>query len=508
MIQLHRAEASESRRPFSVIMLLPEHHGHFAAAIKSWTSQLYPVGDYELIVAADGAEPKVEEAARALLRPNDRMMVWSGVKRSGLLDRAARAAKHDQLVFTESHVEADPDFLRELDTWLAHHPDLAGACCRTMSSYTNNFAWFDALLYEEGYRIYRSDDDWRKINIHAFTLSREWFIRAGGLDETYNLFAEMILAANLRDLGGKMGYAPGPAVLHHYRTNVDGPEESVREFIRDESNYRRAHPGPDQLGFSVLPDVSAYFSGNTGLWRSAFASVLRHGLFNRQSLRLLPKLAWNAAKELLSASGPKSAARRLAWTIRWHKLMAHLWRWNRALLEPHYRRLWILYGFHERLLYLAGESVIPDSALNVSGEPHSVAIDLGHCAAGVHDCENYLNQPFRWTQPMSVWRLAGLSANNSLHFKTHAVRSDLTANQLTICVNGKVVPTAQLHFSAEGLTIDLAGLRIDQSKPTTLLISVPALRPWLHGQPDRRELGTPVISVGSISAALNQKSAA
>jgi len=484
------------RRPFSVIMLLPEHRGHFAAAIRSWTeTQLYPDDQFELILASDDSEPETQKPAAALLRPQDRMLIVPGVKRSGLLDRAARAAKFEQLVFTESHCEADPDFLRELDDWLGRHPNVAGACCRTVPAYENNYAYLDAVLHEEGYRVYRAEDDWRKINIHAFTLSRDWFVRAGGLDETYNLFAEMILAARLRDLGGRMGYAAGAAVLHHFRREVDGPEESVREFVRDESCYRRDHPGPDRLGFSALPDVSLYTGGAGDTWRAAFLAAIHHGLLERRTWRLLPTLAWKAAEELLFVRNPKSAARRAAWRILWHKTAARFWRLNRKRLELHFRELWRLYALHERLCALSEETDKASDELVLSGAACSVVQDVGAAVAGSHDSETYKDEPFRWTHPVSVWRLKGLADDCTVCFRTHAVRFDLTAEQLFISCNGRRVPACQVKVTPEFLSVDLSGQSVDRSGTVVLLVSVPALRPWLLGQPDRRTLGLPVISI-------------
>jgi hypothetical protein len=230
---------------------------------------------------------------------------------------------------------------------------------------------------------------------------------------------------------------------------------------------------------------------------------------HRQTRRLLPQLAWNALTECMAASGPRSAARRVAWRIRWHKLAAQVRRWNRARLEPHYRELWRLYSIHERLLALADEGAETERWLDVCDEPQFVADDLEGAVIGLHDRETYMNQSFRWTQPISVWRLRGLSAERRLHFRTHAVRGDLTPSELTVCCNGKPVPTSKIDLSPDGLTIDLADSSFGPTKPTTLLLSIPALRPWRQGRPDRRALGLPMISVGFLpSTAWVQKSAA
>jgi hypothetical protein len=164
---------------------------------------------------------------------------------------------------------------------------------------------------------------------------------------------------------------------------------------------------------------------------------------------------------------------------------------------------------HERLLAMADEASAGD-ALNVAEAPRLIADGLGRAADGLYDVEVFQNQAFRWTKPLSVWRLTGLRNDWPLTFRTHCVRFDLNREQVVFLLNGRRAPADQIAITPDELTVDLRGLSAVPSKPATLLIAVPPLRPWRVGQPDDRELGLPVISVGTSqsAAATDMKTAA
>src|SRR5262245_8280621 len=111
------AMAETPDKPFiSVIIPLPDHRGHAVEAIESWTEQSCPRGDYEIVVIIDGREPELEEKVAKLLSPHDQVLRCNEGSLHDCYNAGARAARGQVLLFTESHVKADPDCLREITT--------------------------------------------------------------------------------------------------------------------------------------------------------------------------------------------------------------------------------------------------------------------------------------------------------------------------------------------------------------------------------------------------------
>jgi glycosyltransferase involved in cell wall biosynthesis len=150
--------------------------------MRSWIQSMqYPDINYELIVVSDGESPALDEEVRRQLRPHDRMVVVAGANHSVLLNRGVEAASHGWLVFTEAHVEAEPDFLKELQAWLSIHPEMAAVCCRTMATFENDLAYWDGRLNDEDVARQRDGSAWWNINIHTFSMTRESFRNGAAL---------------------------------------------------------------------------------------------------------------------------------------------------------------------------------------------------------------------------------------------------------------------------------------------------------------------------------------
>src|SRR5262249_19569437 len=136
-----------------------------------------------------------------------------------LYELAAREARGEFLILTESHCIPEPDFLEAMDRFLASS-SWDGACCRSIPICPNALARMDHVTFEEGYQIFREEGDWRKVNVHGFAIRRQTYLDVGGMPGQYDKFAEMILAAALRDRGCRLGYAEAAAVRHLYRGDL------------------------------------------------------------------------------------------------------------------------------------------------------------------------------------------------------------------------------------------------------------------------------------------------
>ncbi len=444
-----RVSSTNSPRAFSVILVLPQHRGHAMSAVRRWTqSMLYPQDQFELIVASDGESKVLDTGIASCLRPNDRILIFPGANRSVLLNRAIESASHEQIVFTEAHVEAEPDFLKELDSWRAAYPDIEAVCCRTVATFENHIAYWDGRLYDENFASHRIANQWWNINIHAFSMTRECFHLGGGLDESYDLFSLILLASKLRSLGVKIGYASAPAVLHHYRTTLREAEQQARSFVRDEYRFRQSHPGLDRLGFSSLP------------------SMPKEWLTDKMARKLL-----------------------------WSKWGCALWQWNRSRLEPHYRKFRQLIALDELRLLSKACPIQKAERLEI-GQGRSLAVaNVDNAVSGLYGDEVYQGVRFRWTEPMSAWRLAKLGKREQVVLDLLPVREDIRQASVQAFWNGTRVSSKAITYMPDSLTICIPADALS-SDANTLSIIVPKVRLDREGRRlDPRSLGLAVIRV-------------
>jgi hypothetical protein len=241
---------------YSILLPLEGDRGDLRAALGAWRAQKSVPAEQVEVVAAT--------ARPARRRPPEleafgvRLVGEPGANLSRLYDLAARAARGDVLVFTESHCVPERDFLAELGRALAA-TNHAGVCCRVVPVCDNALAEMDALLCEEGCAIFRTPGDWRKFNVQGVALRRDAYLAVGGLRHHYGRFAEMLLAADLRDAGLTMSYADGPTVRHRFRTGLRGLQSDIRSYVGGENLYRHEHPGPYRVGhtyaFPLHPDA-------------------------------------------------------------------------------------------------------------------------------------------------------------------------------------------------------------------------------------------------------------
>ena len=117
-------------------------------------------------------------------------------------------------------------------------------------------------------------------------LRRDAYLAVGGMQHQYGRFAEMLLAAALRDSGNELGYASESVVTHHYRETLQEIIDGTDEYVASECGYRAANPGPDRVGHSYFPELSNPFSpGATALTREVAATLLKGILGNNTFLK-------------------------------------------------------------------------------------------------------------------------------------------------------------------------------------------------------------------------------
>ncbi|MCA9056436.1 MAG: glycosyltransferase, partial [Planctomycetaceae bacterium] len=258
-------ETRESGPRFSVLLPLIEDRGFVRDSLASWLGQeRFAAEGYELLLLDDGSRNEMADQLRPLLRGGDRIICRPGVNRSELYGAGADEAHGEFVFLTESHCVPEPDCLFELDRFLQSH-SYEGACCRSIPVCYNSLARADAHAFELGFREFLKEGDWRKVNVHGFALRKDVYDFVGGLRGRYDLFAEMVLAADLRDAGVRLGYAAGAAVQHHYRVTVSEMAEFVDGFVLGEMQYLHDYGSVQRIGFSFLEMCQASLEGVSSL---------------------------------------------------------------------------------------------------------------------------------------------------------------------------------------------------------------------------------------------------
>ncbi|MDA1180409.1 MAG: glycosyltransferase [Planctomycetota bacterium] len=478
-----------AHRNFSIVMMLPQHRGHAFRAVQRWTEgQRYPGDRFELIIVSDGTDRQLEMQLSSCLRSTDQLIVVENANRSVLLNRGIQAAKFSQVVFTEAHVEPEETFLVELNHWLASHTTIDAVYCRVVADYENHLAYWDAKCDDEGVAKHRDGNEWWNINIYAFSISKEKLLAAGAIDERYDLFSMLLLAAKCRDLGMTVAYAPAPAVLHHYRTTLSEVESQTRSFVRDEFRYRQDQPGHDRLGISVLPDRNALpdgaLLGRQFLLAAMGRSVTRNWRVILDLVRTGASQLWNGAA---IATWIDTPARRLAYA----RKRCHLFRWSRRRLESPYRdfRQSIAAAEHDELLRA---SVAVSHIATIPLATETLPSDWGSSVLGLHAQEIHQGTHFRWTHPVSYWRFGKNSGERRLVFRLLPARSDLRLSRIRAYWNGELLPYDHLEYATDSLVVSTPSTETTSDENLLVLVVSP-MKMAKGAQCDRRRLGLPII---------------
>ena len=191
----------------------------------------------------------------------------------------------------------------------------------------------------------------------AWRFRHDLYLAAGGLEHRYGRFAEMLLAAALRDAGHQLGYARESIVAHHYRETLQELIDGTDEYVASECVYRAANPGPDRVGHSYLPDMPNPFSPGSRALDRDITSMLLAGTVGRDT-RVMREAINGAGRVLagfLGRRGPVVAAWLAAAACR-----ARCW-WNRhdsRRVDQPYRELVRLASVLSRVRFLASQPVI------------------------------------------------------------------------------------------------------------------------------------------------------
>lgn len=477
-----RSQPQHTGPEYSILIPLQCDREFLPQCLAGWLQQeqIAPA-DYELIWLDATAGHEHLGVIRPQLRPQDRVVRELDANRSRLYDLGARAARGRYVLFTESHCRPEPRFLSELTRYFESHA-VAGACCRTIPITPSALARADAAVHMAGFDQLHRGSDWRKFIIHGVALRRDVYLAVGGLQSQYELYAEMILAADLRDAGHRLGYAPDCAVHHLYRSSIFELQEEIK-YVRGELLYRRDHGSVARIGFSYIEMCDDVLESNAA----------RRDALQREWKRLTPQLrrgrlqAWRSIAALSLDVLRNSRAGGWLSRVAWWSAAARCWL-NRCsdrrmaaafrdLLLATYRCAWHRYQ----------PALGSRPAADATGKLTADRFESG-ATFGLHALERFGGRVFRWTRSVAGLRLALSPGQYCVEIDVGAIRP---------------WPVA-IDWTLDGERIDLRDVEID-GEICRLTISLPAsgdgrshtlgiaCEPW--DAPDERELGLPIFAV-------------
>jgi hypothetical protein len=473
----------------SVILPLTEERGLTEEAVSGWVNQTLPPARTELVVVA-GNEVVPSRALTKLLRSHDRVVTGRFANLAAFYDAGVRVASGELVFLTESHCLPAPDCLEATDRFLARNPHLAGAATNSRPACENAYARIDADTFYEGFREHIRPGDWRKMNVHGYAMKRAVFLALGGYRHEYGRFAEMLMAASLRDGGYELGYAEEAVITHHYRGSLGELIVGIDDYVRGESLYRADHPGSDRVGHTYLPEVSNPRSPRAAALEREVAAALLGRVFGHkiavvsQGLRV----AGQVATRLLGRRGPVAAA--------WLGVLAariRCW-WNRhdaARLDTPYRELFHRAAALSRLRALASlplaeaDSPRPARVLGIEDLPDWALY-------GFHGIERWKGEALRWSSPLAAVRLPLVPGAYRLTLVTHGIRTCHHPANLRVALNGVRIEARQLPNGDYELPIEA---RLCRPREQTLIWVCDPLRPREHGSRDHRDLGLSLFAV-------------
>ena len=480
----------------SVVLALEQARGFGRECVDSWVrSQTYQ-GEIEFLAVGNGSDPVLEQEMGALLRSQDRLLRVPGVERTALYDHGARAAEGEVLVFTEAHCAAEPQCIDELVRFLSAG-DCVGACARTVDVTPTDFARADARIYEMGFRVHRRPSDWRKVVPHGFAIRRDVYLEEGGFDERFEVFGEQVFAARLRRSGRPLGFAERAVVRHRFAESTADMLPLIESLARGQMRFRASGESGDGLEQWLYPsgglsatDVDSRLAveiGLAGLRELPSVALAAGGVAAARaalrSLRFIPS-SLLGAKARASVERLKVAAA---------DLRCRLWRNHASALDRAYADLW---ERAVRCTWLETYSAHASGSWFALQSPgrHPIARVSPEALDGFYELESREPGEFRWTHPVAAVLTRLPPGRHRFSMETRAIARDPSSVGLKVFLGGHRLPPSAVQIGRAFVAVLVDPDWIHSDRPQRWVFAAQALRPWLVGSPDRRELGLPVVA--------------
>lgn len=270
---------------------------------------MFPRERFEILIATPPSHPVAElDEIRRLLGPQDRVLQFDHHHDLKLCVMAAKAARGDVLIFTESHCLPEPETLAGADAVAHLNPDWAGFGCHSVPITRNLLSKVEAESYGRDIEFGMTEHPWRKVLKQCFVVRRSAYFDAGGFDPAFGHFAEWLIAARFHALGLTVGYAPDVRIHHVYIGQFGEWHRFTADFVEGQMKYVALEPGdPLRTMFDEVPE----WSGRYKLQRDVARRVCR-------------MLLLDLRRSIVLKSG--SSPGRRFWSLRhWHWSLLSSW---------------------------------------------------------------------------------------------------------------------------------------------------------------------------------------
>ncbi len=481
----------------SVLVPLEDMRGDVAEHVRTWTSaQTLARERYQVVLAGDGGDPEGERRLEALLAPQDALVRVPGAGLIDLWNAAASRADAAWLLFTEAHCLAEDGCLDALvraferdpalDAATMDHGHRAGTVPGELGA-----RWFDDV-YAEWDR-----DHWRHLNFVGAAVRRQAFDAVGGLDPGLGLFAIPALSARLHDRGNRVGHVGDATVIHVHNDALVEHHALSADYAAGECRVRSERP----------PVYCERYFGHDWIWANRFAyrpeiaralvrdladAMVRTAARGRSDL---PWLARELVRRLPAGAGgarPRAAAE--AVRLRADELAAAKLPLPRDARYARYLRAQDAAVRRARLGWVRDHVAGPAAPVPARGRWPVEELDDA-ALVGAHALEREGERTYRWTEPVSLLRIAAPPGAHELVLETGGLRGRPQDYVIGAYAGGRRVSRNRLRGDGERLVVPLPRRAPRAGSTAGVTILSRPLDPRTLGAEDPRALGMPLFSV-------------